>query len=415
MNGGYPALSDIITYLAAEGIEELTEGNTNFRQEFMQYLWSLLNRTSFAAALGVWLPSATTFNVRGGRYLYKGVIKTYTPGSAIDPTDNDTTYIWLKSDNSIDSGIDGDGWPTTEHIRLAEIVVDSDGIITGVTDLRGQTFMPYIGNYIVEAGSSVEILPVHWDSSSPADDDEMRMPFYAENSAGEKTEYARLVVKLTDVTDGTEDAQVSLMAMIAGTLTDIGQLVGLTATQTLTNKTIDGDDNTVQDLPLTAIKTDVGNASKFLERDASGIPVNGKSVPTGDVVGSSDSQTLTNKTLTSPVINTPVTTRTIEAHTAGDTLTAAESGSVHTNLGATGAVTLILPASAPAGTQFTFAVQAAYELRIDPGTATIRDDSGQTADKYKSADAIGECITLIADANGDWATNAKNGTWTEEA
>jgi len=107
--------------------------------------------------------------------------------------------------------------------------------------------------------------------------------------------------------------------------------------------------------------------------------------------------------------------RVIEAHTSDDTLTAAESGSVHTNLGATGTVTLTLPVSVAAGTNFSFAVQAAQQLRVDPGTATIRDDSGQTADKYKSADAVGECITLVADENGDWVTTAKNGTWTEEA
>jgi hypothetical protein len=107
--------------------------------------------------------------------------------------------------------------------------------------------------------------------------------------------------------------------------------------------------------------------------------------------------------------------RTIEAHTADDTLTAAESGSVHSNLGAAATVTLTLPASAPAGTVFSFAVQAAQQLRVDPGTAAIRDDSGQTADKYKSANAIGASLTLIADANGDWATIAKNGTWTQEA
>ena len=107
--------------------------------------------------------------------------------------------------------------------------------------------------------------------------------------------------------------------------------------------------------------------------------------------------------------------KTIEAHTADDMLTNEESGSVHTNLGAAGAVTLTLPASAPEGTVFTFAVQAAYELRVDPGAAAIKDDSGQTAGKYKAADAIGECITLVADSNGDWATIAKNGAWTEEA
>lgn len=105
----------------------------------------------------------------------------------------------------------------------------------------------------------------------------------------------------------------------------------------------------------------------------------------------------------------------IEAHTSDDTLTAAESGSIHSNLGATGPVTLTLPASAPEGTIFTFAVQAGQELHIDPGTAAIRDDSGQTSDKYKAADAVGECLTVVADSNGDWVTIAKNGTWTEEA
>ncbi len=107
--------------------------------------------------------------------------------------------------------------------------------------------------------------------------------------------------------------------------------------------------------------------------------------------------------------------KSIEAHTGDDTLTAAESGSVHSNLGATATVTLTLPASAPEGTTFSFAVQAGQELRIDPGTATIRDDSGQTADKYKSAGAVGACLSLVADANSDWATVARNGTWTEEA
>ena len=106
--------------------------------------------------------------------------------------------------------------------------------------------------------------------------------------------------------------------------------------------------------------------------------------------------------------------RSIEAHTADDTLAVEESGSVHTNLGATATVTLTLPASAPEGAIFTFAVQATQELRIDPGAAAIRDDSGQTSGKYKTADAVGECLTLVADSNGDWTTVAKNGTWTEE-
>ncbi len=109
------------------------------------------------------------------------------------------------------------------------------------------------------------------------------------------------------------------------------------------------------------------------------------------------------------------TKKNIEAHTGDDALTESQSGSIHSNLGATEVVTLTLPASASAGTTYTFAVQAAQELRIEPGAAAIRDDSGQTADKYKSAETIGAAITIVADSNGDWATIAKNGTWTEQA
>jgi len=105
----------------------------------------------------------------------------------------------------------------------------------------------------------------------------------------------------------------------------------------------------------------------------------------------------------------------IEAHTSDDQLDASESGSVHTNFGATETVTLSLPASASAGVVFTFSVQSAQELRIGPGTATIRDDSGQTTGKYKSASGVGSCIVFVADANGDWATTAKHGTWAEES
>jgi hypothetical protein len=104
----------------------------------------------------------------------------------------------------------------------------------------------------------------------------------------------------------------------------------------------------------------------------------------------------------------------IEVHTSDDTLTVAESGSVHTNRGATGTITLTLPASAQAGTNFVFAVQESQQLRVKPGAATIRDTSGQTQGKYKTASGIGESITVAADSNGDWVVIAKNGNWTEE-
>lgn len=143
MNNGYPATAAITAMLATLGIEEITDNNTDFREEFLQLIYAMIQPVRWAMVLGVWLPSATTFNVIGGYYLYDGAEKEYVPGAAIDPTDNDTTYIWLKPDNSVGHGIDGNGWPVTEHVKLAEIDVDTDGVITAVRDLRGKTFMSF--------------------------------------------------------------------------------------------------------------------------------------------------------------------------------------------------------------------------------------------------------------------------------
>ena len=252
MTHGYPTTTVMAAFLTALGLEAPTEDNPNYVDEFQQFVYGLASSMESLMGLSVFAPSTTTVNVRTGKYLYKGTVKTFTMGSAIDPADNDTTYVWMTPSNTISSAIDGTGWPTTEHIKLAEVDVDSDGVITAIRDMRGES----------------------------------------------------------------------------------------------------------------------------LER------CKGKL---------------------------------IEAHTSDDTLTEVESGSVHTNLGATGTVTITLPASATAGVEYIFAVQAAQELRIDPGVSAIRDDSGQTADQYKSANAIGESITIVSDSNGDWVTVAKTGTWTEEA
>lgn len=74
----------------------------------------------------------------------------------------------------------------------------------------------------------------------------------------------------------------------------------------LTNKTIDGDNNTVQDLALTSLKTVLGDANKVIRRDAAGAIVSDNTLPNSSELVTIDSSTaLTNKTLTSPILNTP--------------------------------------------------------------------------------------------------------------
>ena len=106
----------------------------------------------------------------------------------------------------------------------------------------------------------------------------------------------------------------------------------------------------------------------------------------------------------------------IEHHTALDTLTKEESGSIHTNLGAAGAFALTLPQDARAGDHFFFVVMAAQELRIDPGAAGAIYINGakQADDKYISADDEAESVELVCDGNGDWVAIGAVGTWTVE-
>uniref|UniRef100_A0A6H1ZGY5 Uncharacterized protein n=1 Tax=viral metagenome TaxID=1070528 RepID=A0A6H1ZGY5_9ZZZZ len=108
--------------------------------------------------------------------------------------------------------------------------------------------------------------------------------------------------------------------------------------------------------------------------------------------------------------------RAITHHTAYHVLTVKESGSVHTNLGAGGAITLALPQDAVSGCTFKFGVMTAQELRINPGAAGAIYINGakQTDSKYITADDEAESIQLIADGNGDWLALSAVGTWTVE-
>lgn len=67
----------------------------------------------------------------------------------------------------------------------------------------------------------------------------------------------------------------------------------------LTNKIIDGDDNTLQDIGLGSLKVDLANADRVLKRDSTGTVISGNPIPNSShtVVTTEDVQTLKNKTI----------------------------------------------------------------------------------------------------------------------
>lgn len=106
--------------------------------------------------------------------------------------------------------------------------------------------------------------------------------------------------------------------------------------------------------------------------------------------------------------------RKVVAAPAGAVLTAAHSGNIYTNAGASSAGSWDLPA-ATVGLYYSFYVVAAQELRINPnGSETIGLPSSgvqQAAGKYITADAAGEYLDIVCITAGQWETLNYRGTW----
>ena len=180
-----------------------------------------------------------------------------------------------------------------------------------------------------------------------------------------------------------------LLKIVDGVVTQVaapnGTIVGTNDSQALTNKTIDGDDNTILDLKLNQMKQVITEANMFILRDQDGYIVAGLVVPDGDVVGTSDTQILTNKT-TVPNITTKVASGIVSI--AKDTIFVDSS---------TGNITLTLPAATYIRKfKFIKTVSSNQVIIVGDGTDTIIGNPSYTMNtQYES-------VELVSDGVSSW-------------
>jgi len=105
------------------------------------------------------------------------------------------------------------------------------------------------------------------------------------------------------------------------------------------------------------------------------------------------------------------------AHTSNYNLSEGESGTLHTNRGASGTITISLPEGASMGVYYHFFVAAAQNLRVDPGASAILNMNTDDQDilSYKTvANAVGESILFVSNGFNEWYPIQRYGIWITE-
>ena len=142
---------------AVTGVEYPANGLQPYYRWLVSALHLLAEASAGAVRVGRDDANETTVRVSPGRATLNGIILVFA-GEERDLAifNNDTAYVWLYDDGGVASvgvGASGGGWPVFAHIKLAEVILASGGIVE-ILDRRHETIVrggvdPGVGGVLV--------------------------------------------------------------------------------------------------------------------------------------------------------------------------------------------------------------------------------------------------------------------------
>ncbi len=138
------------------GVPYIATGLSPYYLEFRKMLYQLLRVSRRANDLRVYRDGAISIGIRPGRCLIGGVVADYPGGSGIVIEPESSVTVTIDASCEIQLCTAGVPIDRTGSIPLA-VVESDDRAITGITDLRGETFLssPSLGALGVSTASSV--------------------------------------------------------------------------------------------------------------------------------------------------------------------------------------------------------------------------------------------------------------------